>query len=303
VGTGKTHLIEGIYIGLRRMRPDWRIVFVGAEEFTNRFVQAMRFGKLAGFRHHFRAVDALLLDDLQFLATKRATKEEFLHTFDAILGSGGQLVCTADCHPRLTDELGPELIDRLLGGAAWGLTTPDAATRREILRAKTLRLGLSLEEPILEVVSERLTGNVRELEGAAHSLQHMARVTGRAIDMDLTRQVLGDFMHHIVRTHTLEDVEGAVNRALRLEDALLRSKKRCWAATHPRMLAMYLARKHTAATYGEIGQHFGGRNHSTAVAAEKKVRQWLKEDGDLIIGEMRWRTQQFVEKVERELNR
>src|SRR5262249_43277142 len=126
VGTGKTHLLEGIYAGLRRRRPDGRVCFVTAEDFTNRFVQAMRLGKLGGFRKHFRDCDALLVDDLHFLAGKRATQEEFLHTFDALQADGRQVVVTCDCHPRLAEQFPPELTDRLLGGAVWGLTPPDA---------------------------------------------------------------------------------------------------------------------------------------------------------------------------------
>ena len=139
VGTGKTHLLEGIYLGLRKHQPDWRICYVTAEEFTNRFVQAMRFGKLGAFRKHFRECDSLLVDDLDFLTTKRATQEEFLHTFDALLANNKQLVVTCDCHPRLVDAFSPELTDRLLGGAVWGLAPPDPETRLKILQAKCAR--------------------------------------------------------------------------------------------------------------------------------------------------------------------
>jgi len=124
VGTGKTHLLEGVYAGLRRAHPDWRVVYITTEDFTNRFVQAMRLGKLGAFRKHFRECDALLADDLHFLAGKKATQEEFLHTFDALLHDGRQMVLTCDCHPRLADDFTPELTDRLLGGAVWGLTPP-----------------------------------------------------------------------------------------------------------------------------------------------------------------------------------
>ncbi|HZT82716.1 MAG TPA: DnaA/Hda family protein, partial [Gemmataceae bacterium] len=114
VGTGKTHLLEGVYAGLRKARPDWRVCFVTAEDFTTRFVQAVRLGKLGAFRRHFRECDALLVDDLHFLAAKKATQEEFLHTFDALLSDGRQLVVTCDCHPKLSDDFLPELADRLL---------------------------------------------------------------------------------------------------------------------------------------------------------------------------------------------
>lgn len=301
VGTGKTHLLEGVYAGLRRAHPDWRVCYVAAEEFTNRFLQALFHGKVAGFRKHFREVDALLLDDLQFLARKRATHEEFLHTLDALQTDGRQVVVTCDCHPKLADVFLPELTDRLLGGALWGLTPPDADTRLEILRAKAGRGEAPLPDEVLRFVATQLRGNVRELEGALHGLRHYARVVGRAVDLALAREALADLLRHAVRVVRLEDVDAAVCRALRLEGGALQAKQRAWAVSHPRMVAMYLARKHTAASYSEVGQHFGGRNHSTAVAAEKKVRQWLQEKGELALGEHRLAVAEVVELVEREL--
>jgi chromosomal replication initiator protein len=304
VGTGKTHLLEGIYAGLRRARPDWRVLYLTTEEFTNRFVNAMRLNKLAGFRKHFRECDALLVDDLHFLATKRATSEEFLHTFDALLADGRQIVLTADCHPRLSEDFAAELTDRLLGGAIWGLTPPDADTRLNILRARAqTEGGPAVPEEVLRYLAGQLRGNVRELEGALHSARHYSRVTSRPIDLGLVREALGELLHHAVRVVQVGDVERTVAAVLKLEAGALRSKARAWAISHPRMLAMYLCRKHTTAAYSEIGGHFGGRNHSTVVAAEKKVRRWLQQDGELALGERHIRVRELVERVERELLR
>ncbi len=303
VGTGKTHLLEGIYGGLRKNHPAWRVCYVTAEEFTNRFVQAMRFGKLSVFRKYFRECDALLLDDLNFLASKPATQEEFLHTFDVLVANGNQVVLTCDCHPRLSDEFTPELTDRLLGGAVWSLTPPDQGTRLDILRSKSARGEVPVPEDVLRYVAENLRGNVRELEGALHSLQHFHRVTSRPMDLDSAREALSELIRHAVRVVQLADVDRALCRVLRLEAGTLQAKQRAWAVSHPRMLAMYLARKHTAAAYSEIGRHFGGRNHSTAVAAEKKVRQWLQANGELLLGERQLRVRDILELVERELQR
>jgi chromosomal replication initiator protein len=303
VGTGKTHLLQGVYAGLRQARPDWRVCYVTAEDFTNRFVQARFQGKFGAFRKHFRECDALLLDDLHFLASKHATQEEFLHTFDALQADGRQVVVTCDCHPRLADVLLPELTDRLLGGALWGLTPPDADTRLAILRARSLRADPAIPEEVLAFLAQQLRGNVRELEGALNGVAHYGRVTGRPVDLAVAREALADLLRHAVRVVQLADVDRAVCRVLRLEDGALQSKQRAWAVSHPRMLAMYLARKHTAASYSEVGQHFGGRNHSTAVAAEKKVRQWLQEKGELALGERRLRVQEVIELIERELLR
>jgi chromosomal replication initiator protein len=304
VGTGKTHLLEGIYAGLRRARPDWRVLYVTSEDFTNRFLQGMQQGKLGGFRKHFRECDALLIDDLHFLASKRATQEEFLHTFDALLGDGRQLVVTCDCHPRLADDFTPELTDRLLGGAVWGLMPPDADTRLLILRSKAVAgAGAPPPEEVLRYLAGQLRGNVRELEGALHSIRHYSRVTGRPLDVPLVREALADLLRHAVRVVRLDDVEMAVCGVLRLASGTLQSKARAWAVSHPRMVAMFLARKHTASSYSEIGSHFGGRNHSTVVAAEKKVRRWLEDNAELALGEHRVRVQELIERVERDLLR
>jgi chromosomal replication initiator protein len=301
VGTGKTHLLEGIYAGLRQGRPEWRVCFVTCEDFTNRFVQAMRLGKLGAFRKHFRECDALLIDDLHFLATKRATREEFQHTFDALQADGRQLVLTCDCHPKLAEAYTAELTDRLLGGAVWGLMPPDAETRLDLLRAKAVAGQPPVPDEVLCYVAGQLHGNARELEGALHSIRHYSQVAGRPVDLVLARQALHDLLRHAVRIVQLADVDRAVCRILRLESGTLQSQQRTWIVSHPRMLAMYLARKHTSAAYSEIGQFFGGRNHSTVVAAEKKLRQWLQENGELSLGERRLRVRDVVELAEREL--
>jgi chromosomal replication initiator protein len=304
VGTGKTHLLEGIYLGLRKNRPDWRICFATAEEFTSRFVQAMRLGKLGSFRKQFRDCDALLLDDAHFLATKKATQEEFLHTLDGLLVDGRQVVVSCDCHPRLADEFLPELTDRLLAGAMWGLTPPDDQTRLHLLRARVARLGqFPWPEEVLQFLADHLHGNVRELEGAVNSLFHFSRVAGKRIDLALTREALADLLRHSVRVVRLEDVDRAVCSVLRLDAGALTERQRSWKLSHPRMLAMHLARKHTAATFAEVGEHFGGRNHSTVVAAQKKVRHWLQEDSSMLLGERQLRVRDVIERVERELLR
>jgi chromosomal replication initiator protein len=304
VGTGKTHLLEGIYAGLRRAHPDWKVTYITSEDFTNRFVQAMRLDKLGAFRKQFRECDVLLVDDLHFLATKKATQEEFLHTFDTLLADGRQLVLTCDCHPRLADGFSPELVDRLLGGAVWSLSPPDADTRLEILRVKAQSSpGATISEEVLCFLAGQLRGNVRELEGAIHSIRHFARVTARTIDVPLVREALADLLRHAVRVVHLEDIDRAVCSVLRLDPGTLQGKGRSWVVSHPRMVAMLLSRKHTASSYSAIGEYFGGRNHSTAVAAEKKVRQWLLDNAELALGERRIRVRELVERVERDLLR
>lgn len=304
VGTGKTHLLEGIYSGFRKLHAsEFRPTFVTAEEFTTRFVQSTRFGKQSAFRRQFRECSALLIDDLDLLATKRATQEEFLYTFDSLISDGCQVVVTMDCHPRLADELMPELVDRLLGGAVWGLLPPDDETRLGILRQRAAQPGPAFPEEVLKFLARSLRGNVRELEGAINSIRQYARVTAGAITPQLAREALGDLLRHVVRTITLADVDATVCAMLRLSAGALQSKARTWAVSHPRMLAVFLSRKHTTATYGEIARYFGAKNHSTAVAAEKKVRGWLQNDEPLSLGERVWKARDLLDRIERELQR
>lgn len=304
-GTGKTHLLEGVYTGLRRRHPELRVVYVSAEEFMNRFVAALQRGTLPAFRKQFRECSALLVDNLSFLAgtTKNATKVEFLHTFDALVSDGAQVVVTCDCHPRLAEDLMPELADRLLGGAIWSLLPPDPQTRLDLLQAKAAGSGPAIPNDVLQFLAGNLRGNVRELEGAIHSLRHYARVSGQPVTKDLAREALGDLLRHAVRVVRVADVEAAVVTALKLPPGAMRSKSKAWAVSHARMLAIYLARKHTAATYGEISAYFGNKTHSTAVAAEKKVRGWLASNEAVRAGDRAWRARDLLDKVERELQR
>jgi chromosomal replication initiator protein len=300
VGVGKTHLLEGICEALSRKHSEWRVLFLTAEDFTNRFVQAMHQHKLNAFRKQMRDCDALFIDDVGFLAKKQATQEEFLHTLDALQTEHRPVVLAVDCHPRLADHFLPELTDRLVGGAVWGVTTPDAATRLELLRAKTYKAG-GMPEAVLAFMAESLHGNVRELEGAVHTLQHFSKVHGKPIDLDLANEALGELLRHSIRVVKLDDVERVICDVLGISRELLFSKKRAWFCSYPRMLAMYLARKHTSATYGEVGKHFGGRNHSTVVAAEKKARQWLKNNITLQLGKRTLPVRDIVEQIERGL--
>jgi chromosomal replication initiator protein len=302
VGTGKTHLLEGIFAGLKR-QSDQRPVYTTAEEFTTRFVAASQHGKMSAFRRQFRECTTLLLDDLHFLATKKATQAEFLHTFDALISDGRQVVVTTDCHPRLADELMPELVDRLLGGAVWSLQPPDPETRLEILRKKATGANPAIPEPVLKMLAASLRGNVRELEGAINSVKHFAKVTGRPVDQGVVREALGDLLRHAVRTVSVVDVDATVCSVLRLGSGTLQSKSRAWAVTHPRMIAIFLCRKHTAATYGEVSKHFGAKTHSTAVAAEKKVRAWIEKDASVTIGDRSWRVKELIDRIERDLQR
>ena len=279
VGLGKTHLLEGIAQALRARHPGIKVVLLSAEAFTNGFLEAMRTGTLPAFRARYRNVDALLVDDVHFLAAKRATQDEFLHTFNALVAAGATIVLACDQHPRRVAKLSDELATRFLGGMVVKVETPDAATRKAILQAKAKARGVDVPEAVLAYVAEHLRGSVRELEGALHSLIAHAMLGGKRLDLAVAKVALRDTIRHTAQAVGLRDVEHAVCEAFHLDPEALKSDGRARAVAYPRMMAMYLARKHAGAAYSEIGRYFGGRNHSTVIAAEKKVAAWLQDQG------------------------
>lgn len=278
VGLGKTHLLEGVTRGLRLSRPGLNVLWLTAEAFTNNFLESMRAGTLGSFRTHHRRVGALAIDDIHFLAGTRATQSEFLHTFNALIERGAPIIMTANQHPRRISRLSDELITRFLGGMVVKLQTPDITTRRAILQAWSAARGVSMPTAVLDYIAEHLRSSVRELEGALHSVIAHALLTGKRLDLGLARAALRDTIRHTSSAVGLRDVERAVCHLFQVDSEALRSESRTRALAYPRMLAMYLARKHTGAAYSEIGRHFGGRNHSTVISAEKKVRGWLQDE-------------------------
>ena len=276
VGLGKTHMLEGIATAMRVAHPGTKIIQVTAESFTNGFLDAMRAGSLGGFRSRYRGVEALIVDDVHFLAAKRATQIEFQHTFDALSREGVPIILASDSHPRQIAKLTDELATRFLGGMVVKIDAPDPATRRAILKHKSLARGVDLPDSVIAYVAEHLRASVRELEGALHSLLAHALLTGKRLDMNLAKAALRDTIRHTSQSVALKDVERAVCALFHIDPEALKSQGRAHAVAHPRMLAMYLARKHAGAAYSEIGRFFGGRNHSTVISAEKKVLGWLK---------------------------
>ncbi len=277
VGLGKTHLLEGVGHALRASRPGLRLVHVTAEAFTNGFLDAMRAGSLASFRARFRGAESLVVDDVHFLAAKRATQDEFLHTFNALVADGVPIVVAADQHPRLIGKLTDELSTRFLGGMVVKMDAPDPSTRRAILKAKAMARGVDVPEAVIAYVAEHLRASVRELEGALHSLIAHAVLTGKRLDLNLARSALRDTIRHTAQSVALKDVERAVCQLFQVDADALKSDGRARALTYPRMIAMHLARKHTGAAYSEIGRYFGGRNHSTVISADKKVAAWIED--------------------------
>jgi chromosomal replication initiator protein len=278
VGLGKTHLLEGIAASLKATRPGLRLVQTTAESFTNGFLDAMRTGSLNAFRSRYRGAGALVVDDVHFLAAKRATQDEFLHTFNALIAEGAPIVLSIDQHPRQVSRLTDELVTRFLGGMVVRLDSPDPATRKAILKAKARARGVDVPDSVLAYVADNLRASVRELEGSLHSLIAHATLAGRRLDLSLAKTALRDTIRHTSRAVGMKDIERSLVALFGVTADDLRGDGRARAVSYPRMLGMYLARKHVGASYSEIGRFFGGRNHSTVISAEKKVKSWLAEE-------------------------
>jgi chromosomal replication initiator protein len=278
IGLGKTHLLEGIGHGLRQLHPNLNVAQLTAEAFTNGFLDAMRTGSLSSFRARYRSVGGLIVDDVHFLAAKRATQEEFLHTFNALIDKGAPIVLAADQHPRRITRLTDELVTRFLGGMAVKIEQPDLATRQAILQARAVARGVNVPEIVVAYIAEHLRSSVRELEGALYTVIAQAVLTGKRLDLNLAKTALRDTIRHTSQTVGLRDVERAVCQLFQVSPEALKSESRARTLAYPRMMAMYLARKHAGIAYTEIGRYFGNRNHSTVISAEKKVESWLRAE-------------------------
>ena len=302
-GTGKTHLLEGMYIELKRTLGEGAIIYTSAEEFTNRFLPAIRSSQMGGFRKQFRETQALLVDNLHFLAGKESTQEEFLHTFEALRRLGRPVVVTCDTHPRLQQALFPELVDRLLAGGVWGTELPDHLTRQSLLQARSQRLGITLPKDALTFLADRLKGNVRELEGVLNTIRHHHQVQERPVTLALVREATGGLFRQQAKIITLQELERTFCQVTGVEAKALHQQSRARAVSHPRMVLMFLARRVTGASYSEIARFFGSKSHSTVIAAEKKVKIWLVDDSPLFAGLDRCPVRDVIENVERALEK
>src|ERR1017187_3793775 len=278
IGLGKTHLLEGINQSLRQFHPRLQIIQLSAEAFTNSFLESMRAGTLSCFRARFRGAGGLIVDDIQFLAAKRATMIEFLYTFNALYDKGAPIILAADQHPRRISRLTDELMTRFLAGMVAKIEPPDMETRQAILKARAIARGVEVPEVVLAYIAEHLRASIRELEGALYTVVAQAVLTGKRLDLNLAQSALRDSIRHTTQSIGLRDIERVVCNLFQMSTEALKSDSRAHALAYPRMMAMYLARKHTGAAYSEIGRHFGGRNHATVISADKKIQRWLRAE-------------------------
>lgn len=301
VGSGKTHLLEGICRQLKRNQPNANVVLITAEAFANYFTQALRDHSLPGFRQRFRGVDALVVDNIDFFESKRVFQEEFLHTFAELADHGRTVVLSGTRHPRLLTKLSDELVSRFQSGLVCRLEAPDSATRLKIVEAKAARLSGEIATDALAYIADRFRGSVRELEGALNCLHAYFTMTRKKITLAIAREVLADLERDCLRLIRLADVERVVCNLFGVRPKDLQSETRVRTVSHPRMLAMFLARKLTQSAYTEIGQHFGGRNHSTVMSAERKVHQWLEKNETIKVASQAWTIGEILQTLEQQL--
>src|SRR6202045_2903329 len=281
VGMGKTHLMQAIGHEVKRRMPQAAICYVSSEKFTNEMINSLRYDKMTSFRDKFRNVDVLLVDDIQFLAQKERTQEEFFHTFNALHESMKQIVIASDRSPK---ELA-EVEDRLRSRFEWGLIAdiqpPDLETKVAILQKKAEQEKVTLPTDVALYIASNIRSNVRELEGALIRLVAHSSLIGAEITLPYAQQVLKNFIDSQARKVTIESIQKMVAEQFGLRLVEIKAKDNSRAIVYPRQIAMYLAKQMTEASLPEIGRQFGGKHHTTVLHSVEKIEEVRKNDKDL----------------------
>ncbi|MFZ1129598.1 MAG: chromosomal replication initiator protein DnaA [Terriglobales bacterium] len=281
VGMGKTHLMQAIGHEIKRRTPQAAICYVSSEKFTNEMINSLRYDKMISFRDKFRTMDVLLIDDIQFLAQKERTQEEFFHTFNALHESMKQIVIASDRPPK---ELA-EFEDRLRSRFEWGLIAdiqpPDLETKVAILQKKAEQERVTLPTDVALYIAQNIRSNVRELEGALIRLVAHSSLIGAEITLAYTQTVLKNFIDSQARKVTIESIQKAVAEQFGLRLVEIKAKNNSRSIVYPRQIAMYLAKHMTEASLPEIGRQFGGKHHTTVLHSVDKIEELRKSDKDL----------------------
>jgi len=278
VGLGKTHLVNAVGNAILQKNPEMRVCYYTSEKFMNELINSLRYAKMDDFRNKFRSMDVLLIDDVQFIAGKERTQEEFFHTFNSLYESHKQIVVTSDKFPK---EI-PGLEERLRSRFEWGLIAdiqpPDIETKQAILKIKAEQNGIQLPEDVALFLANSITSNVRELEGYLIRIGAYASLTSTTITLQMAKEVLKNILVEKRRELTVEEIQKVVASHYGIKISDLKSAKRLKALVLPRQVAMYLARQLTSSSYPEIGEKFGGKDHSTIIHAIKKIEQYMDDD-------------------------
>ncbi len=281
VGMGKTHLMQAIGHEVKRRMPHAAICYVSSEKFTNDMINSLRYDKMTSFRDKFRNVDVLLIDDIQFLAQKERTQEEFFHTFNALHESMKQIVIASDRSPKELAEIEDRLRSRVEWGRIADIQPPDLETKVAILQKKAEQEKVTLPTDVALYVAQNIRSNVRELEGALIRLVAHSSLIGAEITLPYAQQVLKNFIDSQARKVTIESIQKMVAEQFGLRLIEIKAKNNSRAIVYPRQVAMYLAKQMTEASLPEIGRQFGGKHHTTVLHSVEKIEELRKNDKDL----------------------
>jgi chromosomal replication initiator protein len=280
-GLGKTHLMHAAGNLMRSLNPATKVMYLRSEQFVSAMIDALRTKNMDDFKRRFRAVDALLIDDIQFFAGKNTTQEEFFHTFNALFEGKQQIILTCDRYPKEVDNLEPRLKSRLGWGLSVAIDPPDFETRAAILLSKASERGIEIPDTVAQLIARRMRSNVRDLEGALNTLMARANFLGMPITVEFAQETLRDLLTVHSQSITLSNIQKTVADyyQLRLSDLLSMNRSRSLA--RPRQMAMALAKDLTEHSLPEIGKAFGGRDHTTVLHACRTIRDLCATDGKL----------------------
>lgn len=282
VGLGKTHLMQAIGHFVLQQKPDVRLEYVTSETFTIELVAAIQSNRNAAFREKYRNVDVLLIDDIQFIAGRDSTQEEFFHTFNALHNAGKQIIISSDRPPREIARLEERLCSRFVSGLIADIQKPDVDTRCAILRRKADDEMIRLDDEVLQMIAERVDSNIRELEGSLNRLVAYANLSGKTIDMQLAQDALREvFSEHAPRSISTQDVMDAVSAYYSVSHEDITGKRRNRSFTLPRQMVMYLTRKLTNSSLPKIGEALGGRDHSTVLHGCARIEEMMQQSAPL----------------------
>jgi len=281
VGMGKTHLMHAIGHTIKKRNPAMRLSYVSAEKFTIEVINSLRFDRMISFRERFHTVDVLLVDDIQFIAGKERTQEEFFHTFNALYEQQKQIVISSDCLPKDINSIEERLRSRFEWGLIADIQPPDLETKIAILQKKAENERFSLPDDVAEYIARAIKSNVRELEGALTRLMAYASLTGTATTLSTTQQVLRNIIASQEKRVTIDLIQKRVSEHFDLREQDLKVRSNTRAIAFPRQVAMYIVTQLTTASLPEIGRQFGGKHHTTVLHSINKIEELRRSDKDL----------------------
>jgi len=278
VGLGKTHLMQAVGHEMQRLNPQAKVLYMTSEKFTNQLINAIKTGTTVKFREKYRNVDCLLIDDIHFIGGKEATMEEFFNTFNALYDAHKQIVVSSDKPPKEIANMEERLISRFEWGLVTDIQPPDFETRSAILRKKAEREGLNIRDEVTTFIADKIKSNIRELEGALIRVVAYSKLVGREVDETVAQEVLKDMIVENQKRITVDLIQRKVAEYFEIRLSDMTAKRRSRNVAYPRHIAMYISREMTPFSFPEIGEQFGGRDHTTILHAYEKIKKDTKKD-------------------------